>query len=116
MTLLADLSEAEAIAARLADEPFDVLVSSDLGRAMQTAQFIARRCGLPVIADERLRERSFGAGEGMTYAEIDRAWPLVEDVLAGRYKAGQAIPGWDGRAAERVAEALAERYGGSLGT
>ncbi len=42
--------------------------------------------------------------------EIERAWPLVEDVLAGRYKAGQPIPGWDGRAAERVAAALAERY------
>jgi hypothetical protein len=39
-----------------------------------------------------------------------RAWPLVEDVLAGRYKAGQPIPGWDGRAAERLAAALAERY------
>jgi UDP-N-acetylglucosamine 2-epimerase (non-hydrolysing) len=48
--------------------------------------------------------------------EIERAWPMVEDVLAGRYKAGQAIPGWDGRAAERVAEALGERYGGPLGT
>jgi len=33
-------------------------------------------------------------------------------VLAGRYKKGQPIPGWDGRAAERVAAALAERYGG----
>jgi 2,3-bisphosphoglycerate-dependent phosphoglycerate mutase len=71
------LEQAEAIAARLAAEPFDVLVSSDLGRAMQTARAIARRCGLHVVPDSRLRERSFGAGEGMTYAEIDRAWPEV---------------------------------------
>jgi probable phosphoglycerate mutase len=71
------LAQAEAIAERLAGEPFDVLVASDLGRAMQTALAIARRCGRPVIADARLRERSFGAGEGMTYAEIDRAWPDV---------------------------------------
>ena len=42
--------------------------------------------------------------------DIARAWPLVEDVLGGRYKAGQPIPGWDGRAAERVAAVLAERY------
>lgn len=71
------LAQAEAIAGRLASEPFDVLVASDLGRAMRTAQAISRRCGLAVIPDPRLRERSFGAGEGMTYAEIDRAWPEV---------------------------------------
>ena len=45
--------------------------------------------------------------------EVERTWPLVEDVLAGRYKKGQPIPGWDGRAAERVAAALAERYADS---
>jgi UDP-N-acetylglucosamine 2-epimerase (non-hydrolysing) len=44
--------------------------------------------------------------------EIERVAPLVEDVLAGRYKKGGPIPGWDGRAAERVAAALGERYGG----
>jgi UDP-N-acetylglucosamine 2-epimerase (non-hydrolysing) len=43
--------------------------------------------------------------------EIERVLPLVEDVLAGRYKTGQPIAGWDGHAAERVAAALAERYG-----
>jgi UDP-N-acetylglucosamine 2-epimerase (non-hydrolysing) len=48
--------------------------------------------------------------------EIARVEPLVEEVLAGRYKAAQPIPGWDGHAAERVAAALAERYGGVSGT
>jgi UDP-N-acetylglucosamine 2-epimerase (non-hydrolysing) len=47
--------------------------------------------------------------------EIARVEPLVEEVLAGRYKAAQPIPGWDGHAAERVAAALAERYGGVSG-
>jgi UDP-N-acetylglucosamine 2-epimerase (non-hydrolysing) len=42
--------------------------------------------------------------------EIERVAPLVDEVLAGRYKNAQPIPGWDGRAAERVAAALAERY------
>ena len=44
--------------------------------------------------------------------EIERAWPLVDDVLGGRYKEAQPIPGWDGRAAERVVTALRERYAG----
>jgi probable phosphoglycerate mutase len=69
------LRQAEAIADRLAKERFDVLVSSDLGRALQTAAPIAQRCGLPVVKDARLRERHFGEGEGMPYDEIDRRWP-----------------------------------------
>ena len=73
----AGLAQAEAIAERLAAEHFDVLVASDLGRAMQTAQAIARRCGRGILPDPRLRERDFGAGEGMSYEEIDRAWPDV---------------------------------------
>ena len=71
------VAQADAIAGRLAQERFDLLVASDLGRAMQTAERIAARCGLPVIADARLRERNFGVGEGLTYGEIDHEWPEV---------------------------------------
>jgi UDP-N-acetylglucosamine 2-epimerase (non-hydrolysing) len=35
---------------------------------------------------------------------------LVEEILAGRYKTGRPIPGWDGRAAERIVAVLEERY------
>jgi probable phosphoglycerate mutase len=68
-------AQARSIAQRLARERFDVLISSDLGRAAATAQHIAGRCGLPIVLDARLRERRFGVGEGMTYEEIDRAYP-----------------------------------------
>jgi probable phosphoglycerate mutase len=68
-------AQARSIAQRLAAERFDVLVSSDLGRAAATAQAIAERCGKPVVLDSRLRERHFGAGEGMTYEEVDRVYP-----------------------------------------
>src|SRR5688500_8103196 len=70
-------AQARAIAERLAREPFDLLVASDLGRAMDTARAIAERCGHKVVPDARLRERGFGVGEGLTYAEIDRAFPNV---------------------------------------
>ena len=69
------LDQADAIAARLATESFAALVSSDLGRALQTAERIARRTGHAVVPDARLRERHFGEGEGMTYDEIDRHFP-----------------------------------------
>jgi probable phosphoglycerate mutase len=69
------VAQARSIAQRLAAEPFDVLVSSDLGRAAATAQAIADRCGKPIVLDARLRERHFGVGEGMTYDEVDSAYP-----------------------------------------
>jgi len=69
------LAQARAIASRLAREPFDVLVSSDLGRAAETARAIAERCNKPIVLDARLRERHFGVGEGMTYEEVDSAYP-----------------------------------------
>ena len=69
------LAQADAIGERLARESFDALVASDLGRALQTAERIARRTGHRVIPDPRLRERHFGEGEGLTYADIDRLHP-----------------------------------------
>lgn len=69
------ISQAQALARRLAAESFDVLVSSDLSRAFRTAGIIAQRSGHAVIADARLRERNFGLGEGLTYGEIDHEYP-----------------------------------------
>ena len=67
--------QAEALADRLAAERIDALVSSDLGRALATARRIGDRIGLDVVPDARFRERSFGAGEGLTYADVDEAYP-----------------------------------------
>ena len=60
-------------AARLAAEldGVDVIYSSDLARARETAEIVAERVELPVHVDERLRERSFGAWEGKTGPEIE---------------------------------------------
>ena len=60
-------------ARRLADEVerADVVYSSDLARARETAEIVGARLGLPVLVDERLRERGFGAWEGLTMPEIE---------------------------------------------
>jgi probable phosphoglycerate mutase len=74
--------QAARTADALADEGIDAIVSSDLARAFDTAAAIAGVVGLPVAADPGLRERSFGAFQGYTYAEIDARWP----VEAGRWR------------------------------
>jgi broad specificity phosphatase PhoE len=60
-------------AAELAEalDGVDVLYSSDLDRARETAEIVAARLGLEVRFDRRLRERSFGAWEGLTMEEIE---------------------------------------------
>jgi probable phosphoglycerate mutase len=52
------------------------VVSSDLGRARETAEIVARALGLPVPAiDAGLRERAFGAFEGLTSRECHERFP-----------------------------------------
>jgi 2,3-bisphosphoglycerate-dependent phosphoglycerate mutase len=50
---------------------FAALYVSDLSRARQTAEAIARHNGLAVVTTPRLRERHFGFFQGMTYAEAE---------------------------------------------
>ena len=90
------IAQAEAIGRRLARERFDAIVASDLGRAMRTAQIIAAHCKLEVVPEPRLRERSFGQGEGLTYAEVDARWPGVFS-RAAHSDPDAAIPGGETR-------------------
>lgn len=70
-------AQARLLAARLAHEPFEVLLSSDLGRASGTAGFIAEQTGHPVILDVRLRERHYGIFQGLTRGEAESAYPAA---------------------------------------
>jgi len=69
------IRQAEVVAVRLAVEHFDAVYSSDLGRALQTAEIIAAPHHLPVQATSLLRERDFGVVQGMTRAEIEERFP-----------------------------------------
>ncbi len=53
----------------------DVVYSSDLARARETAEIVAARLGAEIRLDPRLRERGFGAWEGLTTAEIEARFP-----------------------------------------
>lgn len=64
--------QAEALGERLAGARFDAIVASDLSRALETAEAVARRVGLPVIVDSALREISMGAWEGRVYSDLVR--------------------------------------------
>jgi broad specificity phosphatase PhoE len=54
---------------------FNALYSSDLSRAMETAQIIGQEMGLAVIAEPRLREINLGQWQGMLSADIQAQYP-----------------------------------------
>ena len=67
--------QAAALGRALLDEPLDAIISSDLQRAYQTAQALAAARGMQVRIDTGLRERCYGAFEGMMYADIGQRYP-----------------------------------------
>lgn len=61
--------QAFELANRLFDLPLDIIISSDLDRALSTGTLVAEKKGIPIIVDRRLREMSYGEAEGMLYHE-----------------------------------------------
>ena len=69
------LAQARALAARLQSLKIDLLISSDLQRALQTARILADGRDLALQTDPRLRELNFGLLEGHTFDEGLALWP-----------------------------------------
>jgi probable phosphoglycerate mutase len=69
-------AQAAALAARLAGHRITRIVASDLSRARETAEIIARGLGVDgVLLDAGLRERGYGIFEGLTRAECEAQHP-----------------------------------------
>jgi broad specificity phosphatase PhoE len=76
--------QADAAARELAGRAPTALVSSDIVRAHQTAAPIAVACGLPIVLDARLRERSVGIFDGLAFAEAEARHPEAWKRLLSR--------------------------------
>jgi len=99
--------QARALAQQL-DGEIDVLYSSDLARARETAEIVAAKLGLEVRLDPRLRERGFGSWEGLTTTEIEERFAEAHR----RWLAGEGAGADDAEAFEdfsaRVEEFLSD--------
>ncbi len=71
----AGVRQAQALGRALAAERPLAIYSSDLGRARATAQPAADAHNMPVILRASLRERCYGAFEGLLYDEISQRYP-----------------------------------------
>jgi broad specificity phosphatase PhoE len=76
--------QALALSERLAGERVDVLLASDLRRALETAEIVGAPHGLTPRPDRRLRELDVGEWAGLTRPEIERS---AAETLA-RFDAG----------------------------
>lgn len=86
------LEQARRLGRSLLGERLDAVYSSDLQRALQTARPVAEATGAPLVPEPALRERGFGAFEGLSQPELEARWP----VEMRRWKArepGFAAPG-----------------------
>ncbi|MBC8016138.1 MAG: alpha-ribazole phosphatase [Sporomusaceae bacterium] len=75
------IQQAKKVAQRLAGQRISAVYSSDLIRAVQTAEVIANKHSLQAVPLAELREVNFGLWEGLTYEEIMADWPEVLSAL-----------------------------------
>jgi 2,3-bisphosphoglycerate-dependent phosphoglycerate mutase len=98
--------QAQRAAQRLALEPVRALYCSDLARAFETATIIGEPLGLTVVTSPRLRERQYGAWEGLTAAEIQARYP--EQFVMWRARFTDFAPPQGESIRQLVTRALAE--------
>jgi probable phosphoglycerate mutase len=90
------LRQAEELAERVADLGLRSLWTSDLMRALQTAEIVGERLALQARVDPRLREANRGRWEGRTFHEVAReerdsysAWMRAGD--GWRFPGGESL-------------------------
>lgn len=89
------VAQAVHVAPEIARLAPDRLISSDLGRAADTAEAVAAASGQPVKLDSRLRETHLGEWQGQTVAEIEEAYPGA--IATWRSDPAWAPPGGESR-------------------
>lgn len=65
---------------RFRNLPVDAIYSSDLKRAVKTAEEISKTTSADIITTEKLREMSFGCWEGLTSGEIRSKYGSIYEV------------------------------------
>ncbi|MGV3114875.1 histidine phosphatase family protein [Corynebacterium freneyi] len=91
------VAQAVRVAAHVGRRERDIrrIVSSDLSRAVQTADAVGRVLGVDVERDSRLRETFLGQWQGRTHGEIDAEYPGQR--ATWRHDATWAPPGGETR-------------------
>lgn len=113
------LQQAEITARALAKENINAIYTSDLFRAVQTAEPLAKILDLPIIKTSAFRERNVGVLEGLTFDESKAAHPKDYYALVNRsvhhvITEGESYRQLLGRATGALHEVLHVHRGGRI--
>ena len=112
-------NQAEATARILKSESLTAIYSSDLARAIETAQPLANMIGLPIQSTTAFRERDVGVMEGLTFEDAAQQHPEqyaallrrdFEYVLTGGESYRQLLD----RAVQKLDAIIDEHRGGKI--
>jgi len=111
--------QARVTARALATERFTAIYSSDLPRAVETAEPLAKLTPVKIQSTEAFRERSVGVMEGLTFEEAAEAHPEQYAALLRRdfdhvLSGGESYRQLLDRASQKLNEAIAVNKGGRI--
>ena len=104
-------AQARALADELDGATIDAVYSSDLARALETAEIVGRRLGLPVSALPELREKHFGTWEGLTDEEVLNRFPHARE---GPWGDGESSDDMAGRVLDALRRIASAHPGGQV--
>ena len=88
--------QVERLRDRLVDDKIDAVYSSDLRRALVTAEVISSGHKVDIVTCPELREVNYGNVEGLTFEEMSRLYPevaesFVNSSLGLEYPGGESL-------------------------
>lgn len=113
--------QAAATAEWLAGLPLEIIYTSDLSRARETAEIVASALpGVDIRSDRRLREKDAGIATGMVRDEARLAFPeygeaMRRDPLNTRPQGGESVADQLARVVEALDEYAARHSGQAVG-
>ncbi|MEA2037878.1 MAG: histidine phosphatase family protein [Nanoarchaeota archaeon] len=69
------IDQAKLVADRLKDEKIDITYTSELSRAIRTAEEILKFHSVKLIKNKEINERGYGKWEGLTKKEVQEKYP-----------------------------------------
>ncbi len=111
---LPGLLRAEKTAQLLRSEKVDRIYSSTLGRAVDTAEVIAKYHRLRVTAEGELNERGFGSLEGMKKKDLVKEFKHLKKELEERPEGGESHYFFEKRVVGFLEESLRQNEGKTI--